>query len=64
MLEIGAAGDSWQLTGKSAALNPGHTIKNEYTVNNSVAFSSDPVNGMQVRMYNATINAGGGTGLW
>lgn len=56
-LEQGAAGDAWQLTGKAGASSPGHTVKMDYATNNSVAFVTDAVNGRQVALYKATINA-------
>jgi len=53
-VEQGAPGVPWQLTGVSGG---GHTVKMVYAVNNSIAFSTDSVNGNQVAMYYTTIGS-------
>jgi RHS repeat-associated protein len=53
-VEQGAPGVPWQLTGVSGG---GHTVKMNYTVNNSTSFTADSVNSRQVAMYYVTINS-------
>jgi len=62
VLEQGAPGDPWQLTGATittVGVTPGHTVKIVYSINNAVAFATDSVNGTAVQMYNVTINSNG-----
>jgi RHS repeat-associated protein len=52
--EQGAPGEVWQLTGKAGAVNPGHTSKIVYSVNNN---STDTAISTKVAQYRATINS-------
>lgn len=40
VLERGASGDSWQLTGTTGASNPGHTVKLAYATNNAASLTT------------------------
>ncbi|MGZ3812091.1 MAG: DUF6443 domain-containing protein [Mucilaginibacter sp.] len=55
-VEQGAPGPDWQLS-TSGGATAGHTVKMVYTLNNSIAFSTDSVNSRQVANYNVTINS-------
>ena len=57
VVEQGAPGDNWQPVGTpGVSANAGHTIKTVYATNNSISWSADSVNSMQVALYNVTIN--------
>lgn len=57
LLEQGAPGDNWQLTGKAGASSPGHTIKVSYVFNNNITWATDSVNSRQVALYTASVNS-------
>jgi len=62
VLEQGAAGDPWQLTGTTittAGITPGHTVKVAYLINNTTTFVTDSVKGTAVQLYNVTVNSSG-----
>lgn len=54
ILEQGAPGVPWQLTGVSGG---GHTNKFIYTTNNSITWAADSVHSMQVARYDVMINS-------
>jgi RHS repeat-associated protein len=58
LLEQGAPGDNWQLTGKAGATSPGHTIKVSYVFNNNITWATDSaVSSRQVALYTASVNS-------
>lgn len=58
VVEQGAPGDVWQLTGKPTAVSPGHTVKMDYTTNDNSTFSATNINGSKnVVLYVATVNS-------
>ncbi|MBD1364559.1 RHS repeat-associated core domain-containing protein [Mucilaginibacter sp. ZT4R22] len=56
LLEKGSPGDAWQLTGKSGAVDPGHTVKTEYSTNDADASSG---NGRFVKLYDVVYDSNG-----
>lgn len=59
VLEQGAPGDPWQLTGtQNLTATPGHTVKTVYTTNNTTAIT-DTANTYYVALYTVTINTDG-----
>jgi len=54
MAEEGEIGDAWQLTGKTGAVSPGHTVKISYQTNNNITWAADSVHSYQAALFTAT----------
>lgn len=57
VLEQGAPGDAWQLTGNSAANNPGHTTKLDYATNDAPSLTSG--SGRWAKQYAVSLDVNG-----
>ncbi|WP_158826717.1 DUF6443 domain-containing protein [Mucilaginibacter lacusdianchii] len=57
IVEEGAPGDAWQLTGKSGATNPGHTDKTIYATNDAGSISTG--SGYWAKLYSVSLDATG-----
>ncbi|MEO6520347.1 MAG: DUF6443 domain-containing protein [Mucilaginibacter sp.] len=56
-LELGATGDSWQLSANTTATNPGHTVKLDYHTNDATSLTSG--SGRWAKLYSVNLDANG-----